>query len=70
MVVSLLNFDDLGVADEIDILAQQEPERGLVERDAILVVEVEVLNGEILAIGNDELLRRAASSRSGSGPAA
>ena len=40
-------------------LLQDEPERGLIQLDPILGVEVEILDREILAIGDDDLPRRA-----------
>ena len=58
-VVRLLNLHDQGIADEVDIAAQDEPERGLIQLDPILGVEVEILDREILAIGDDDLPRRA-----------
>ena len=39
--------------------AQQKPEGRLVERDAVLVVEVEVLDRQVAAVGDDDLPRGA-----------
>ena len=55
-VVAGLDLDDAGVADQIDVFPQQKPERGLVEGDAVLGVDVEVLDGKVLAVGDDDLL--------------
>ena len=57
-VFRFLHLHDAGVAHEVDVRAQQQPERRLVQRDAILVVEIEVLDGEVVAVGNDDLARR------------
>ena len=54
-VVRFLELHDAGVADEINVCPEQKPERRLVQRDAILVVEVEILDRQIAAIGDDDL---------------
>ena len=50
-----LDLRDLGIADQIDIALQQEPERGLIQRDPILVIQVKILDREIASIRNDNL---------------
>jgi hypothetical protein len=44
-----VDIHDLRITDEIDIALQDEPERGLIQFDPILGVEVEILDRKILA---------------------
>ena len=48
-----LHLEDVRVPQQVDVLAQEHPERRTVELDAVVGFQVEILDGHVLAVGQD-----------------
>src|SRR5690606_11391164 len=58
-ILGLLDFDNARIAEQIDVLAQQQPEWCLIECDPVIRLDIQILNGEHLAVRDNELPARA-----------
>ena len=57
-VVGLADLEDRGIPQQVDVLAQQDPEGRLIEAPAVVRLQVEILDRQVFAVRDDDLLAR------------